>query len=439
MKKILVLILFLGSFASVILAEDFSQMPIRLSLKDALENVDTVNFQVMMASARLEQAIARISQAQSDLLPHLEGTVNGSRQTSDLRAGGIQIPIPGFKEQVGPYNTFDARARVTVALFDPSAFERLRAAKKGENLSQAELDKTREDILALVSDLYVDARRKHQTVELLKILLEKDQMAYEISENSLNQGTETELSTNQFKSNLDQSKYLYAQAKHQAEDAYLDLEAALQLPTDRPLVFIDDRNFVGTLEKKAQINFNKGTNADMALASSTLEARKADRKAAIADFMPQVSGSANYGRSGESPDRASNTYFVGVQASIPIWEGGSQQARLKEVNGQLKEAQENLLDVNQQTEVNIAKARAAITEARDLNKAKIQALQTAQKSLRIAFHAQEIGSGTVLEVMQAKANLAVAEDAYNEAQAAWVMAHIDLLHVQGRLRELIKK
>ncbi len=106
---------------------------------------------------------------------------------------------------------------------------------------------------------------------------------------------------------------------------------------------------------------------------------------------------------------------------------------------EIKEAQENLLDASQQEQVNIAKARAAIVEADDLRQAKFQERQTAQRSLLIALHAQEIGSGTVFEVMQAKADLAVAEDEYNEAQAAWVMAHIDLLHAQGRLRELVKR
>jgi outer membrane protein TolC len=415
------------------------QAPFRLTLKDALRDVDTINLQVMMANARLEQAIARISQSQSDLLPHLEGTASGGRQTEDLRAEGLQIPIPGFSTHVGPYNTFDARARVTIALFDPSAFERFQAAKKGENLSQAELEKTREDVLALVANLFVDAQRKQQTAKLWKTLLDRDQMAYELAQEGYVQGTVTLLDFNKSKSDLDQTKYLYAQAKQQADDARLDLEAALQMPLRRSLIFLDDKDLMRILEHAAAINFNNASNADMALASSTLEARKADQKTAMADFLPKISGSADYGRSGESPENSSNTYSVGLQATVPIWEGGSNQANLKEVKGEIKEAQENLLDASQQEQVNISKARTAIIEAYDLRQAKAQARQTAQRSLRIAFQAQEVGNGTVLEVMQAKADLATAEDEYNEAQASWVMAHIDLLHAQGRLRELVKQ
>ena len=393
-----------------------------------------------MANARLSKPSPGYLRRNQIYCLTFEGAVSGGRQTADFACTkGLKIPIPGFGTHVGPYNIFDARPRVTIALFDPSAFESFQAAKKGENLSRAELEKTREDVLALVATLFVDAQRKQQTVKLLKTLLDKDQMAYELSEDNLNQGTGTELDSNKYKSDLDQTKYLYQQAKHQAEDARLDLEAALQMPLNESLIFLDDKDLLKTLENNAVINFDNATNADMVLASSQLEARRADQKTAYADFLPKVSGSADYGRLGESPDHGSNTYSVGLQATVPIWEGGAQQAKVKEANGEIKEAQENLLDASQQEQVNIAKARAAITEAGDLRQAKAQERQTAQRSLRIALHAQEIGSGSVFEVMQAKADLAVAEDEYNEAQATWVMAHIDLLHAQGKLRELVKK
>jgi len=438
--RIFILICLCANFSSVIMAQEgqnnIRHVYNRLTLKDALQSADTINFQVMMANARLEQTIARISQAQSDLLPHLEGDVSGGRQTADLRSQGIQFP--GIGTHIGPYNNFDARARVTMALFDPSAFERFRAAKKGENLSRADLEKTREDILALVATLFTDAQRKQQTAGLLKTILDRDQMANDLGKNNLTQGTGTLLESSRFKSEFEETQYLYVQAQYQAKEAFLDLEAALQLPLDRPLELVDDSDFLRTLEDNAAISFNNAANAEVVLASSELEARKADQNTAIADFLPKISGSADYGRSGESPGNGSNTYSVGLKASIPIWEGGSNQAKLKEVKGQVKEAQANLLDAAQQEQVNMAKARAAIVEAGDLRQAKIEKHQTFQKALQIAWHAQETGSGTVFQVMQAKANLAQAEDEYNEAQATWVMSHINLLHAEGRLRDLIK-
>ncbi len=410
----------------------------RLTLKDALQSADSANLQVLMANARLQQAIARISQARADLLPHVEGTVNGARQTVDLRSQGIQFP--GFgSPRVGPFNNFNARAGVTLALFDPSSFERFQAARKGKLLSAAELEKTREDVLALVADLFIDAQRKQQAVALMKVQLDRDQMAYDLSVDNFSQGTGTSLDVNRYKAELTETQYAYIQAQESARNACLDLEAALHLSLKVPLVLLDDNDFLQQMENDAASSVEQENNADMDVAQSQLDQAQADRNSAVADFLPQISGSANYGRAGESPHNGSNTYFVGVQATVPLWEGGSQQAKLSEAKGRIKEAQENLQDTVQQKNVNVAKARAAIFEAYDLKLAKAEKRQTFQKALMIAVHSQQAGSDTVFHVMQEKANLASAEDEFNEAQAAWVMAHIDFLHAEGRLRHLIKK
>ncbi|MDE2027180.1 MAG: TolC family protein [Candidatus Omnitrophica bacterium] len=435
--RILIGVILFGCFTGRAMAQGNDLTPVRLTLKEALHSVSTENLQVLMANARLQQAIARIGQAQSSLLPHLEGEVSGGRQTVDLRSEGLTLP--GISPHEGPFNNFDARPRVTMAIFDLSSLARFQAAQKGEKLSEAQLQKTREDVLALVADLFVDAQRKQQTVKLLHTLLEKDRMAYQLSRDNLNQGTGTLLDSSKYKSDLDQTRYLLAQAELQAESADMDLEAALQLPLGKPLALVDDDGFLHILEKSAEGHFKGGSNADVDMASSQLEASKADQKSAMADFLPRISGSADYGRSGASPQHGSNTYFVGVKATVPIWEGGANQAQLKEAKGRVSEARENLRDSLQQQEVNVRKARLEIKEADNLRRAKRQQRRTAQRGLLVALHAQQVGSGTVLAVMEAKAQLALAEDGYNEAQATWVMAHIGLLHAQGRLRDLIRQ
>ncbi|MDE1919967.1 MAG: TolC family protein [Candidatus Omnitrophica bacterium] len=433
--KIFTLVFLSGCFAGPLMARQGPAAPLRLTLEKALQSADTINLQVLMANARVEQAIARIAESQADLLPHFDGTVSGGRQTADLRSEGLSLP--GLHPHVGPYNNFDARPRVTMAIFDFSALARFQAARKGEKLSEAESGKTREDVLALVADLFIDAQRKQQTVKLLQALLARDRMAYGLSQESLSQGTGTQLDTSKDRSDLEQTQYLLAQAGQQAQDACLDLEAALQIPLGRALVFVDDNDFLKAMEKSAQGNSGARANADVVMATWQLESLKADQKTAYADFLPKISGSAEYGRAGASPERGSNTYDVGLTVSVPIWEGGRTQARLKEARAQVKEARENLEDATQQQEVNIAKARAAIEEADDLRQAKAQQRRTAQRSLLIALQARQVGSGTVLAVVQAKAQLALAEDDDHEARAAWIMAYIDLLHAQGGLRKLV--
>ena len=93
LRGLFILIGLCGGFACGAMAQEGSQMPVRLTLKDALQSVDAINLQVMMANARLEQAIARIAQAQSALLPHIDGLAGGGDQGSGWFDGecGVQI------------------------------------------------------------------------------------------------------------------------------------------------------------------------------------------------------------------------------------------------------------------------------------------------------------------------------------------------------------
>lgn len=421
---------------------------IRLTLKEALGMADRVNLAVMMASARVEGAIARLEEARSDLLPHVEWTLTGGRQSTDTRAQGLSSGL--IPSHLGPYNNFNARPRVTVSLFDAAAFERFQAARKGEKFSEDNREKIREDVLALVASLFVDAKRRSQAMQLLYVRLEKDQMAYDLARISFDQGTATELDVNQLRANLDKTQYLYKQAEARALEARLDLGAALQLSLEKSLVFMDDEKFLQTLDGASLPNSSSqgrlsrhdipqtGLSADVAEAASYLKMRLSQEKAAKAGFLPKISGSADYGRMGTSPSKSSNTYFVGVQVSVPIWEGGAQEARLKEAKANLKEAQEGLADTTHQARVKIEKARVFILEADDLLKARWDQKEVTQKSLTIALRAQAAGTSSAFDVMKAKVDLAGSQDVYNEARAVWVMSRVDLLHAQGRLRELLK-
>lgn len=58
---------------------------IRLGLKDVFKIVQESQTDIMMANERIQQALARVGQANAGLRPQLHGVISGSRQTRDLR------------------------------------------------------------------------------------------------------------------------------------------------------------------------------------------------------------------------------------------------------------------------------------------------------------------------------------------------------------------
>src|SRR5262249_47208995 len=101
-----------------------AQQPLQLSLKQAVDAAlePGGNVQVQLAREAVRQAEAHAEQVRADLLPDISASVGQQSQTVSLTAYGLQsanladgIRLP---EVVGPFNTFDARGKVTQKLFD---------------------------------------------------------------------------------------------------------------------------------------------------------------------------------------------------------------------------------------------------------------------------------------------------------------------------------
>jgi len=103
---------------------------VHLTLPEALKIASQKHVAVLLAGQDVEQALARISQSRSYLLPDISATASQTRRTEDFRSTGI--PIPG-DPHIGPFNSFDARLRITQSIFDPQAIARLNAARQGKN------------------------------------------------------------------------------------------------------------------------------------------------------------------------------------------------------------------------------------------------------------------------------------------------------------------
>ena len=146
--------------------------PLKMDLKMALRLVQDRDVRLIMAHERVVQSINRITQRSSAFWPQVTAVASQRRQTRDLRSSGIQL---GTSEpKVGPFNSFDARFQLTQTIFDAAAMARLKASWDNQQLTQAEFRKTREDVLALVAELYLEAKLAEERVELIKTVFKRD-------------------------------------------------------------------------------------------------------------------------------------------------------------------------------------------------------------------------------------------------------------------------
>lgn len=401
----------------------------RLSLREAIRLAQRRHVNVIVADERVQQALARLSQARSILLPQVTGTLSQARQTKNLEAAGITLP--GRDPLVGPFKTFDARLKLTQTLFDAGAIQRLRAATAAQQLSLAEYDKARQDAIALVGTLYLEAQRASDGLEAAHALLMRDARRAQIANAQAELGMGTPLGFHEAEAALIESLHHWRAALAQATERQLDLAVALGLPSEQAIIFTSDAP-LGDPPSGDML----GTHPDLEAARRLVRERRAERAAQVADSLPRATATADYGASGSTPSGSDTTYGAGVSVSMPIFEGGLRRARVQEAAGALRESEARLADTERRVDADTLRAAESVAQARMLVEAADTVLSVSTRSLALAEHRLDAGISSDVDVTEARAQAALAKDQRAEAIAAYQMAQIALARAAGHADRL---
>ena len=410
----------------------------RLRLRDALEIARQRHVQVIVGSERVQQAIARLHQAQSVLWPHVSTSASESRQTKNLEAMGISLP--GRNPFVGPFNSFDARLALTQTLFDVAAIQRLRSAKSGAARSLAESRKAKQDALALVASLYLEAVRAMDAIELADALRQRGEARLRLARTRLNLGLASPLEVAQAQAQWAESRRQWSTAFSQAEQRRLDLAAALGLrPAEALVLELDETVVAWPLPGDQAILAAMPAHPDVAVAQELVRERAAERAAEMADVLPRVAASGDYGASGKDPSEFEQTYTFGVKVSMPVFEGGLRAAKMHEASSRLRESEARLDEARSQVEVEALGARQAIVQAWAAVEAVEAEVAASSRRLTLARQRLQAGIGSELDVIEARAQAALARDHHQDALATYRLAEVNVMHALGRVDALLEQ
>ncbi len=434
-QRSFLLIAVLGLGIASVAAADESE-PLRVRWIDALQMARRRHVSVLIAQERLEQALARLTQARSTMLPQVIATTSETRQTRNLDAAGITLP--GHDPLVGPFNTFDARLAVTQMLFDAGVLERFRAAKAGRQLSLAELRKSKQDAVALAASLYLDAWRAAQHVELAQMLLVRDQERLRVVSAQVAMGTAAVIERQQAEAALTRSLSGWHAALTEATERRLDFAAAVGLPLSQTLVFDDDAAIPDVAVPEASAVLASVENhPDVEAEQQRLRETQATRAAERLDALPRVSLNADYGASGKQPNDAQGTYAIGAQVSMPLFEGGRRVARVREAVSRVRAQEAQVNETRANVEARGLSAVQVLQRVQVLVRAQDDAARVAATQLALARHRLSTGIGSELDVLDAAGQLAQARDASTEAWVVFRLAQMHVAHAMGTVDDFI--
>lgn len=411
--------------------------PATLSLAQAMQLAMQNNLATLLAEERRNEARGLARQALAALLPNLSGATYQADITQNLAALGFQPgTFPGFQRTfIGPFNNFDARARLVQTIFNLSAIRNYQAGRVGVQLAASQEALAREEVATAVSLTYLEALRAERAVSAAQANVELAQALLSLAHGQRQAGVGTGVDVARAETRLAQEQVRLAQDRAAAEQARLNLQRVVGLRLGSPLTLTDPLQF--TPEPlppvEAAVQQAGQQRPELRIAELQVTLNDYERRAARAELLPSLEFVGDYGVSGITPaNTALPTRRVAVQLNVPIFNGGLTRGRITSATSRQRQAELTLGSVRGQVEEDVRLALSTLPPAADQVRAADQAVTLAARELEMARDRFRAGVADNIEVITAQAALSNARETQVAALAQYNAARLNLAAALGR-------
>lgn len=366
-----------------------------------------------------------------------EGVKNGTGQ-SIISPGDFGL----IQAQFG--TKFNANYGISLQqlLFEGQVFVGLQARKASIDFANKNVEVTEEGIKANVYKIYYQLVASKAQLDMLDAniaLLSKLQSDQQIR---FQNGFAEKLDVNRAAVQLANVQTQKISVLSGIENGFLGLKLLMGMPVRDTLILTDTISYEsireGVLENLAY-RYEDRKEYQLAELGKTL--REYNIRRYKLTYIPTVALSSSYNRISQSNKfnffGGANWFpasSIGLNISIPIFDGFARSARIQRARLELQQSQNNIeglkLSIDQAVDVALNNYKAALTTL-DNQKRNIDLAQEVYNQSRLK---QEQGMGTTLEITSAQTDLQAAQSNYISALYDAINAKIDFLRATGKLQ-----
>lgn len=419
-----------------------AEQPIPLSLAEAVTRATEQAPSVALARERTTEAEERVRQARGPLLPNVSASAAWLDQAYNIRSFGFQQPTqPGQDDLVGPFDNVDARLRLTQALFDYPSIVRVRASRSqlaavaadgGVAVEGAAYTAALAYLRAARADARLAARRADSALAAELVTLAQAQY---------DAGVTPAIDVTRARTQLAASAGAVLVTATERERALIDLARALGLDARTPLALADsltDRTAATDVLADPDVALGRAVAGRPDLLAEIARAGAAQQAASAisAERLPRLELAADYGLNGPTVSDAIGTGRVGVQLTVPIFDGLRREGRLAEQRAVAREADIRAADARRQIGAEVQTALLELRSAaaqRDIATERLGLAQAELDQARERFAAGVVGN---IEVIAAQVSLINARDGEIDARFTAAAARAALARAVGAARRI---
>ena len=397
----------IGLFAAPVSAET-----VKLSLADSV--------QMALANNRtIKQSLADVDAAHEQL--HAANRSAGPLLTWDWTAARVGGKAKELLQPPSPYkDTYENKATLSMALFDPSINAQRKEARYGLNAADLTLEQTKQTIrLTATTDYFniLQARNMVQVREETVATLAKhlDDVNAQFSA-----GTVARADVLASEVELANAQQALTSAKNDYAVAVATLNNVIGLPTDTMLETSDEMRYTAyDLALSDCTDYGLVYRADAAAAHYTVKQAAAAVEQATAANLPTLNAAATRSIAGEHAFKNSmqekDMWTLGLSATWGIFDNEATTAQIHVAKAKLRKAEEALAATNERIRLDVHTAYLNLRAAEQNIDTTEKAVKQAEEDYNIARVRYNAGVGTNLEVMRSSDNLTTARTNYATA------------------------
>jgi outer membrane protein TolC len=413
--------------------------PVRLTLAQAIFRALDHNLGVLLAGHDTEAAQAERWTALSGLLPTISGSVTESRRKTNLEAFGFPLG-PTFPRVVGPFNVFDARVSASQPLFDLSAIKEASAASHRVAAAKLTYQSARDLVVLASANLYLQALAADARAQAARAQFESSQAIHQQAISLRDSGIIAGLDVVRAEVRMSTDRQRSTAAANDVEKTRLQLARVIGLPIGQQFTLVDDIPNVPdpTLSLEEALTRAYQERGDYLAALERLKAAEAMRAAAVADHLPRVRVTADYGAIGLTAGTALPTFNVTGTVDVPIFDAGRQQARLAQADVELRRQRADVEDLKGEIYYDVRNAFLDLQTTQELMQTATRGRELAAQQLEQSRDRFAAGVANNIEVVQAQEAVALATDQYISATYGFNIAKAMLAQAVGTAEDAVR-
>lgn len=437
----------LGMFlcAGLVFGQDTQVLTLSEAISYALEH----KADAQKAALDIRKGDAQIAEIKSRAYPNLSfnssTTYNPLLQETVLPGEMFGAPGQQVKVAFGQKWTASNNVQLTQVLFNQSVFVGLKAAKSTKEFYIINAELTQEQIIERVATAYYEVYKSKQLLVNADNNLQLTDQTIKIIKGLYDAGLSRKIDYDRTvvaKNNLMSAKQQLSNAVELRENALkfiigMPMEQQITLPTETfDAVLLPDSD-PGSYSDRTELR----------LADKQLELLNWQKKATEAEYYPTVALAANYGFLAQGPKfpywngEKNGVYWsdlasIGLQISVPIFNGFATKARVELNQIDIEKAQADLretklgLDLAHKNAVTMLKNSMTTINIQQEN------VKLAEEVLSNTRSNYQYGLATLSEILDAERDLTEASNNLTEARLDYKLAEVDLLKSQGKLNTL---